>query len=100
MNTPKAFASFSPGLERSDNPGIRTLNLQPVLAPLLKVALLFTLHGGFPNGCLQSLIAVCVDADREIITITTQSTQTATTLEMTDRFISGPPRCLLSIWLF
>jgi len=24
--TPKAFANFSPGLERSDNPGIRTLN--------------------------------------------------------------------------
>jgi hypothetical protein len=22
MNTPKAFANFSPGLERSDNPGI------------------------------------------------------------------------------
>jgi hypothetical protein len=24
MNTPKAFANSSPGLERSDNPGIRT----------------------------------------------------------------------------
>jgi hypothetical protein len=27
MNTPKAFANFSPGLERSDNPGLTKNNL-------------------------------------------------------------------------
>ena len=28
-NTPKAFANFSPGLERSDNPGTDTTSLNP-----------------------------------------------------------------------
>jgi hypothetical protein len=31
MNTPKAFANFSPGLERSDNPGIANKKNNPTL---------------------------------------------------------------------
>lgn len=76
------------------------INLASRVLSIIEGRVVVNISERISEGSLQSLIALCVNPERESTTITMKSADIATTLEMTSRFMFSLPSklsCLLLI---